>query len=144
MKLSNLMVDSKAVWIDYPGLPGFEVEVNHLSRAEFTKLRKTCVSTKINRSTRQPEEVLNEDLFAKEFTKAVLKSWKGLKLAYLEDLLLVDISGSDPESEVPYDEENALTLVKGSTDFDIWLNEVVFDLDNFRTGTKRGDVEASE
>ena len=39
---------------------------------------------------------------------------------------------------MPYSEENAEVLVANSTEFDTWLNEVVFDLDNFRSGTKRG------
>ena len=38
---------------------------------------------------------------------------------------------------MPYSEENAEVLVANSTEFDTWLNEVVFDLDNFRGGAKR-------
>ena len=34
-----------------------------------------------------------------EFTKATVKNWRGLKLDYLEDLLLVDLKGQDPETE---------------------------------------------
>ena len=55
----------------------------------------------------------------------------------METLLLVDISNQDPKKELEYSEENAETLVSSSTEFDTWLNEVVFDLDNFRTGSKR-------
>ena len=32
-----------------------------------------------------------------------------------------------------YTEENAHVLVENSTEFDNWLNEVVFDLEHFRT-----------
>ena len=130
------MVDTKAVWIDFPGLKGFEVEVVNLSRKELTGLRKKCTSTKFDRKTRQAVEDLDEEKFVSEFSRAVLKNWKGLTLAHLETLLLVDIEGKDGESELEYSEENAETLVSSSTEFDTWLNEVVFDLDNFRTGTK--------
>ena len=34
---------------------------------------------------------------------------------------------------MPYTPENAKELVENSTEFDNWLNEVVFDLENFRT-----------
>ena len=78
----------------------------------------------------------SEEKFVTEFSKSVIKSWKGLKLQHLETLLLVDIEGEDPEKELEYNEENAETLVSSSTEFDTWLNEVVFDLDNFRTGSK--------
>lgn len=130
------MVDTKNVWVDFPGLPGFEVEVANLSRKELTGLRKKCTTTKFDRKTRQAVETLDEDKFVVEFTHGVVKNWKGLTLAHLETLLLVDIEGQDPKKELEYTDENAETLVSSSTEFDTWLNEVVFDLDNFRTGSK--------
>ncbi len=136
MDLKKLMVDTKAVWIDFPGLKGFEVEVANLSRKELTGLRKKCTTTKFDRKTRQAVEELDEEKFITEFSRAVIKNWKGLTLAHLETLLLVDISDQDPKKELEYSEENAETLVSSSTEFDTWLNEVVFDLDNFRTGSK--------
>jgi hypothetical protein len=136
MELKKLMVDTKSVWVDFPGLPGFEVEIANLARKELTGLRKKCTSTKFDRKTRQAVETLDEDKFITEFTNAVVKNWKGLTLEHLETLLLVDIAGQDPKKELEFSEENAETLVSSSTEFDTWLNEVVFDLDNFRTGTK--------
>ena len=136
MDLKKLMVDTKAVWIDFPGLKGFEVEVANLSRKELTGLRKKCTTTKFDRKTRQAVESLDEDKFVVEFTNSVIKNWKGLTLAHLETLLLVDIDGQDVSKELEYSQDNAETLVSSSAEFDTWLNEVVFDLDNFRTGSK--------
>ena len=138
MDLKKLMVDTKNVWVDFPGLPGFEVEVANLSRKELTGLRKKCTTTKFDRKTRQPVEKLDEDKFVVEFTHGVVKDWKGLTLEHLETLLLVDIEGKDPKQELEYTDENAETLVSSSTEFDTWLNEVVFDLDNFRSKPKGG------
>jgi hypothetical protein len=136
MDLKKLMVDTKAVWVDFPGLKGFEVEVANLSRKELTGLRKKCTSTKFDRKSRQAVENLDEEKFIVEFTKAVVKNWKGLTLGHLETLILVNIDGEDPEKELEYSRDNAETLVSSSTEFDTWLNEVVFDLDNFRTKRK--------
>ena len=136
MDLKKLMVDTKAVWVDFPGLKGFEVEVANLSRKELTGLRKKCTTTKFDRKTRQAVEEIDEEKFVTEFSKAVIKNWKGLSLAHLETLLLVDIDGQDPAKELDYSEDNAETLVASSAEFDTWLNEVVFDLDNFRTGSE--------
>jgi hypothetical protein len=140
MDLKKLMVDTKNVWVDFPGLPGFEVEIANLSRKELTGLRKKCTTTKFDRKTRQPVEKLDEDKFVVEFTHGVVKNWKGLTLAHLETLLLVDIADKDPEQELEYTDENAETLVSSSTEFDTWLNEVVFDLDNFRSKPKAGAI----
>lgn len=132
MKLKDLMVDTKSAWLDFPGCPGFEVEVCNLSRKEIGNLRKRCISQKFDRKTRQMVEDLDEEKFVVQFSKATIKNWKGLKLKYLEDILLVDISSQDPEDELGYDSEQAEVLVSNSTEFDNWINEVVFDLANFR------------
>jgi len=136
MELKKLMVDTKAVWVDFPGLPGFEVEIANLSRKELNGLRKKCTTTKYDRKTRQAVDSLDEEKFVTEFTLGVVKDWKGLSLEHLETLLLVDIDGQDPKKELEYSAENAETLVSSSTEFDSWLNEVVFDLDNFRSKPK--------
>ena len=134
MDLKSLLVDSKTTWVEFPGLDGFEVELANLSRKELIALRKRCTQNKFNRKTRAFEEVLDDDKFVKEFTDATVKSWRGLKLKFLEDLVLVELGSNEPNSLLPYTEENAQQLVENSNEFDNWLNEVVFDLDHFRTG----------
>ena len=131
------MVDTKSAWIDYPGLDGFSVEVVNLSRKELTALRKRCTTTKFDRKTRQPVENLDEEKFVTEFAQASIKGWKGLTLEHLETLLLINSEGEDPKAEVNYSLENAEILVTNSAEFDTWLNEVVFELDNFRSEPKR-------
>ena len=133
MELKSLLVDSKTTWVEFPGLDEFEVELANLSRKELIALRKRCTSNKFNRKTRAFEEILDDDKFIKEFTNATVKGWKGLKLKYLEDLVLVELGSNDPEKEMPYNTENAQILVENSNEFDNWLNEVVFDLEHFRS-----------
>jgi len=133
MELKSLLVDSKTTWVEFPGLEGFEVELANLSRKELTNLRKKCTINKFNRKIRQFEDELDDEKFVKEFAKATVQNWKGLKLEYLEDLLLVDLKDQDPTKEMEFSVENALVLVENSTEFDNWLNEVVFDLENFRS-----------
>ena len=137
MELKKLMVDSKAVWMDFPGLPGFSVEVANLSRKELTALRKRCTTQKFDRKTRQLVETLDEDKFVTEFAEASIKNWKGLTVEHLETLLLINTEEQDPKSEVEFTKDNAEVLVTNSSEFDTWLNEVVFDLDNFRTGAEK-------
>jgi hypothetical protein len=133
MDLKSLLVDSKTTWAEFPGLDGFEVELANLSRKELVNLRKKCTSNKFNRKTRAFEEILDDEKFVKEFTEATVQNWKGLKLKYLEDLLLVDLKNNDVNAELDYNQDNAQQLVENSSEFDNWLNEVVFDLENFRS-----------
>lgn len=141
MDLKSLMVDTKAVWVDFPGLPGFEVEVANLSRKELNSLRKRCIVQKFDRKTRGVVETLDEDKFITEFTHATVKGWKGLTLSHLSTLLLIDVADDQLDTELEYNASNAEVLVSSSTEFDTWLNEVVFDLDYFRSGGKGGSSE---
>ena len=131
VSLSSLMTPSKTVQIDFPGYKGFRVLVCYLAREELVKLRKKCMTTKFNKRTHQPEEELNEDKFLTEYCKAVIRGWSGFKYSYLEELLLVDISGLDADDELPYTQDNAQLLMKNSNDFDTWVTETVGDLENF-------------
>ncbi len=144
MDLKSLLVNSKTTWVEFPGLDGFEVELANLSRKELLALRKRCTQNKFNRKTRGFEESLDDDKFVKEFTAATVKSWRGCKIEYLEDLLLVDISGQDPKAELDYSDENAFHMVENSSEFDNWLNEVVFDLDNFRSAKPKEDTQEAD
>jgi hypothetical protein len=131
VSLASLMTPSKTVTIDFPGCAGMTVDLCYLAREELLKLRKKCVTTKFSKRTRQPEEELDEERFLTEYCKAVIKGWKGLKFRYLEELLLVDISGQDPDDELTYTQENAELLMKNAGDFDTWVTDTVGDLENF-------------
>ena len=131
VSLASLMTPSKTVKIDYPGCEGMTVDLCHLAREELVKLRKRCLISKWNKKTRQPEEQLDDDKFIIEYCKSVIKGWSGLKYSYLEELLLVDTSGFDPNDCLPYTRENAELLMKNATDFDTWVTETVGDLENF-------------
>ena len=141
MELKSLLVDSKTAWVDFPGLDGFKLELANLSRKELMNLRKRSTSNKFDRKLRIFNEELDEQKFIKEFSQAVVKNWKGLKLKYLEDLILVDLKGQNHEDVMPYSQDNAEVLIENSQEFDNWLNEVVFDLQNFRGGEQEPPVQ---
>lgn len=143
MQLSELLVDTKSAWVDYPGFDGFSIEVVNLAKPELMSLRKRCIKTTFDRKTHRSIEELDEEKWLKEFTKATIKDWKGLKLKYLEDFIIVDLQSVNPEDCLPYSREDAYTLAKLSNTFENWISEVVFDLDNFRTVREGEAVETS-
>ena len=129
VSLKTLLVPSKEVDVEYPGFPGFVISVSFLSRETLQTIRKK--STKTTFKNRQPVEELNDDLFLELYVKGSIKGWKGLKMSYLEQLAPVDLSGSNPDEELEYNEENALYLMKSSTNFDAYISETDTDLSNF-------------
>tara|TARA_Y100000114_G_C11707300_1_gene301641 strand:+ start:50 stop:481 length:432 start_codon:yes stop_codon:yes gene_type:complete len=131
ISLKSLLTPSKTVEFEYPGIDGFLINVCYLSRESLLKLRNKCVSQKFNKKTRGFEEVLDDDKFLDEYTKAVIKGWKGLSYKYLDSLLLVSEDVKKKTGELPYTEENAVVLMQNSTDFDQWIAEITGDLENF-------------
>ena len=132
MELKSLMIDTKSVWMPFPGTEGFEVEIANLSRKEMTAMRKNCTIQKFDRKLRTVVEAIDEDKFVSLFTEKTVKNWKGLTYRILSSLILIKTEGLDMDEELEYSQENAEQLITGSVEFDNWLNEVVYDLDNFR------------
>ena len=135
ISLKTLLVPSKTIEVDYPGLPGFKVTVSFLSRESLVNIRKKA--TKTSFKNRQATEEVNDDLFLQLYVQASVKGWTGLKLSYLEQLAPVDLTGQDPEAELEFSEENALFLMKSSTNFDAFVSESVTDLGNFQSSSEK-------
>lgn len=133
LSLKNLLVASKETTIEMPGMPGFEVKLAFLSRETLQKLRKKA--TKTTYKNRQPVEQVDDDLFLQIYVNSVVLGWSGLKLKYLAELAPIDIGDNDPEQELEFSQEEALGLMKSSTDFDNFVSEKVSELGNF-TETK--------
>lgn len=132
MELKKLLVDAKEVWMEFPGIEGFEVKVANLSRKEMIKMRDACTTQKWDKKVRGMLESLDQDLFMRAFCEKTIKNWKGLKLKDVAGLVLMDIGAEDPEQEVEFSVDNAQLLIENSVEFDNWINDVVYDLDNFR------------
>lgn len=129
ISLKSLLVPSKETEVEYPSMPGFKIQLTFLSRESLVAIRKKC--TKVSYKNRQAVEELDDELFTKMYVAATIKGWKGFKLEYLERLAPTDLGDADPNAELPYSEENALTIMKSSTDFDSYISEIVSDLGNF-------------
>lgn len=135
ISLKALLVPSKSVEVEYPGMPGFKVNVSFLSRETLVNIRKKA--TKTTFKNRQASEEVNDELFLKLYVEAAVKGWSGLTLAYLEQLAPVDVSGEDLKAELEFSEENALFLMKSSANFDAFVSETVTDLGNFQSSNAK-------
>lgn len=136
MQLKSLLVPSKSVEADYPGLEGFKVNLAFLSREALINIRKKA--TKISYKNRQPIEELDDKIFLKNYVESAIKGWSGLKLSYLEQLAPVDLTGQDLDAELPFSAESALDLMQSSAEFDAFVSETVTDLSNFTKSSTKG------
>lgn len=136
LSLKSILVPSKSIEIEYPGLNGFKINVVFLSRETLVSIRKK--STKTSFKNRQATEEMDDKLFLQLYVNACIKGWTGLKLSYLEQLAPVDLSQHSPDDELPWDQDNALFLMQSSTNFDAFISETVSELANFtKTSTSK-------
>lgn len=132
LELKSLLTPQKLVEVEFPGYDNFKLNIAFLSREEVVKIRKRCTVTKFDKRTRQPQDELDEELFLKMYIGATIKGWSGLKLKYLQELMLVDLSKvEDLEAELEFTEDNAVTLMKNSQEVDSFVSEVTSSLQNF-------------
>ena len=135
VSLKALLIPEKTVTLEYDDVhcDGFKVDLCHVAREELNKLRKSCVTTKLDRKTRQPVEDFDEDKFLDLYIDKIIKGWSGLKYRYLEELLLVNVTNQDPDDCLIFNADNARTLMQNSTEFDSWVTSEASNLENFTT-----------
>lgn len=76
-------------------------------------------------------EDFDEDLFLQLYVQNTIKDWTGLTLEHLAKLVPIELGDRDPATTVDFSDENALSLMKNSTNFDSFITEQVTDLGNF-------------
>lgn len=123
--IKKLMVDERVATVDFPDIDGFTVDICYIGRDRRAKIRNQSLEYKFNKRTRTREEEVNFDKFLELYSEAVIKGWKGLTIRRLSDLMPIDMSGMDPNKEIPYSPEDALELLKNSTVFDQFVNDTI-------------------
>ena len=132
MRIKDVASKKKTLTTEFPDMPGFMVDISYLGRDELTKLRDKCKTLKINKRTRDPEEVIDNDLFSDLYVDAVITGWTGFKQKYLMQLVVMEeYDESKAEEDVEFDSENARSLMSASTIFDRWVTELLNDVENF-------------
>ena len=62
-KIKKMMAEKSSIWVDYPDVDGFSVNLNYLTREDLMKVRNSSLTYKFNKRTRQREEEVENDRF---------------------------------------------------------------------------------
>lgn len=130
-KIKSLLIKDASTWVDFPDIDGFKVKLNYVSRETLVKIRNASLVFKFNRKTHNREEEVDTDKLNDNYAKEAITGWKGLKVKHLAMIMPVDISGMNPEEEIPYTHEDAVDLLKNSTVFDQFISESMNDFEQF-------------
>ena len=143
-KIAGLRAQETTIEVVYPEIDGFIVSLIYLNRDDLTKIRNRSLTYKFNKRTRQREEEIDNDKFLEEYTKRAIKSWKGLHVKDLPQLLPIDMSNADPNEEISYNETEALELIKNSTVFDQFITDCMQDYEKFTIENKEQEIKNSK
>ena len=140
-KIASLMATETVVDVEFPDVEEFVISLVYLNREDLMKIRNASLTFKFNKRTRQREEEIDNDKFLAAYCERAIKGWKGLKVKHLPLLLPVDISGDDGEEEIPYSQEEALSLITNSTVFDQFVTDTMNEFEQFSITKKETDVK---
>ena len=130
-KIKKMIAEQSSVWVDYPDIDGFSVNLKYLTREDLMKIRNASLTYKFNKRTRQREEEVENDRFLENYAQKAIVGWKGLKVKHMPALMPVDISGMDVEEDIEYSNEDAIELLKNSTVFDQFITDAMNDFEQF-------------
>mgnify|MGYP003140251361 FL=1 len=130
-KIKKMMAEQSSVWVDYPDIDGFSVNLKYLTREDLMKIRNSSLTYKFNKRTRQREEEVENDRFLENYAEKAIVGWKGLKVKHMPALMPVDISGMDVDDDIEYSNEDAIELLKNSTVFDQFITDAMNDFEQF-------------
>ena len=139
-KIKNMIAEQSSVWVEYPDIDGFKVNLQYLTREDLMKIRNASLTYKFNKRTRQREEEIDNDRFLENYAEKAIVGWKGLKVKHMAALMPVDISGMDGDENIDYSSEDAIELLKSSTVFDQFITDTMNDFEQF--SKKKAETDA--
>jgi hypothetical protein len=139
-KIKNMIAEQSSIWVEYPDIDGFEVNLSYLTREDLMKIRNASLTFKFNKRTRQREEEIDNDRFLENYAEKAILGWKGLKVKHMPALMPVDISGMDGEENIDYSSDDAIELLKNSTVFDQFITDTMNDFEQF--SKKKAEINA--
>ena len=146
LQLSQLLDKSRTregVWVQYQNTD-FWVKVAYYGKPQMQRIFEEAKTTRINMRTLREEEEMDRHKFRRLYANQVIKDWKGLTIAVLKSLVVVQVnSGLADTTEVPCTPENREMMLEHSLEFDQWLSSVTQKVDTFNEQKKELEIKNS-
>lgn len=139
--ISDLHATDRTVEVEYPEIDGFFIKLAYVGRDELNKITNKSTKVQFSKLSRKREETLDDDKFLEEYSRKIIKGWRGLKVKHLEHLLPVELKDVDVNKDIVYSEDEALELLRSSIPFDQFISDTISDLDTFRAKEKEENVK---
>jgi hypothetical protein len=130
-RIKNLMINDKIVDVEFPDSNGFFISLAYLSREKLLKIRNRSLVVKFNKRTRQRDEEVDNDKFLEEYSREVIRGWRGLTLRELARIMPIETTGANMDEVISYSEEDALELLRNAPSFDQFITDCMNDFEIF-------------
>lgn len=121
--LKDLKLNKNKVSVPYPGIRTFVVELAFIPRDEIAAMREKHLTISFNRLSKAKEETVDVDKFMADYISKAVVGWKGLTYEVIQKLVPAEIDESVLAQEIPFTTEDALWLVKNSSEFDSFISD---------------------
>jgi len=136
--LTDLKINKNEITVEFPRFKNFKVRMRYVTRDELAEMREKTTSITFDRASRARKEDVDTDKFMDSYIKKAIINWSGLTYETIGALVPVDLTDKNLAEEIPYSHENALWLVKNSTEFDTFISDTMNQVDLFSV-TKKTD-----
>lgn len=124
-RVEETLEKGMSVWVEFPGVEGFEIEVVFVGRDELAKIYEACTKKKYSPKTHKFEDIVDSDKLRKMWSEAAIKNWRGLTLGKVTKLIPIELRPEeDANANVECVELNKVALLKHSADFDNFILDV--------------------
>jgi hypothetical protein len=134
--LKDLKINKKEISVAFPRFKDFKLKMKYVTREELAAIREKTTTISYNRLSKAREETIDTDRFMDSYLKEAVVGWSGLTYEILSFLVPIETDGIDLSKEIPYSHEDAMWLVKNSSEFDGFISETMSQVDVF-SQTKR-------
>jgi hypothetical protein len=134
--LNNLQINTKEIIVEFPRFKDFKLKMCYIPREELSSIRDRSLKISFNKVDRKREETLDTDKFMEAYISRAVVGWSGLTLGIVAELVPVEVSAADLDKDVPYSHEDAMWLVKNSSEFDTFISDTMNSVDTFSAKQK--------
>jgi len=129
-------------WLEYPDIPGFEVEIAYIDKQEMMKIYQRSTIKRWSSQERRQEEELDRVKLTRELADRVVLGWRGLTLENLRRLYPVQVEGDiKSDEEIEASPGNRFALLNHSTDFENWVVTVATTPSYFDNPREKAEKE---
>lgn len=134
VSLDGLIADSaKADLVrEFEFLEGFKLRLKFMSRTLAQTYVDQCRVRKFNPQTRQREDTLDAEKLQGLMVKNHFIGWTGFTIKHLREIVVVNKTDLDDDTEIEFTSETALQLVQQSTDMEEFVFETIRNVAAFQ------------